>query len=612
LAPFFEASGLQPNSASSLDSPVAAFEPPPDSIASVRSPFPLLAVAVDDASTTDVDDAVSYEPPHPHSGSCVVHIHISDVDRWLPPSTSHLFSLLQQRTSSAYFPAMHVPLLPHTLCSLPSLLPLCPNLPPLNQPNPCITISATICSDGSISKVEVAPYYLPKLIRLSYDVVDRAIGTSESCATFFESWQSAARPSLRMPSDPRKGFAYDEEHVLAFHQLQQPPDVTNSVLTQQLREMLLALSSLAARMRNHRQGGLEEAPQTDLDVDFYSEFHAAQSLTSPASSSPAPQSPSSSPSLGALDVCGRMSSSSTSHSPSAASLAPTAPPPRLNARHTIAEFMVAACISCASWCRDRNLPIHYRSQPPPNLDLSQLQQHSSRTVAAVAKSSLSSLPLSSSVFPSAELLGVYASKMMTLSSMQGATTSIQPKRHHGIGADAYTQCTSPIRRFSDLLVQRQMKSALGFCEGVSLHCVQASLARQNVVRASVKRVERLLERRAILSILLNRASSADDPVTFSYHCIVLKSLPPGRGSPASFGDFVPDVSLLPPLAAAELLGPLSSAAAVRCGWFMILIPALGVLERCLLPLGTPPGTCFRVAAVTGSCTHGRISFIKLA
>ncbi len=118
------------------------------------------------------------------------------------------------------------------------------------------------------------------------------------------------------------------------------------------------------------------------------------------------------------------------------------PPPRLNARHTIAEFMVAACTASASWCRDRSIPIHYRSQAVPSLDLHHLQHHASRAFSAVAHSSMTSLPpppspSPSSIYPDVQLLSMYAGKMATISGMQAAVTKMQPLPHDGIGADAY-------------------------------------------------------------------------------------------------------------------------------------------------------------------------------
>jgi hypothetical protein len=208
-------------------------------------------------------------------------------------------------------------------------------------------------------------------------------------------------------------------------------------------------------------------------------------------------------------------------------------------------------------------------------------------------------------------LSIFAGKMTTVSGMQAALTDVHARPHHGIGAAAYMQSTSPIRRFSDLLAQRQMKAALGFGESVPADRVQASLARQSAVRACIKRAERLLERRAILNVLRNRQGSIENPSKLFYHCVVLKALPQGKGAPGGFGDFSADVELLPPAVAADVLRASALVPAARCAWFAILIPALGVLERCLLPLHTLPGTCVKAVAVSGNSVYGRVRFVKM-
>ncbi len=627
LAHFFAASGLLPHDAHSSSSVADTHQLPIDQIASARTEFRAVAVAIDDPSTTDVDDAISYSPPHAPNAPCTLHIHIADVDRFIQSPSSPLFALLEQRASSAYFPGYHVPLLPAGLCVMSSLLPSSSLHPPHphHQTNPCITISISVDAAGSISNITVAPHFLTNLVRLTYDVVDAALGTSRSSPTFRESWQRPASPLLAMPADPRQGFVYDSRHARAFQQLQAPASSSDDALTADLRNMLMAISSVAARMRARRKGGCSDGIQDDVDI--YSEFQyhepPSQSPSTPKSS---PQS--SSPS----DVCGRLSSSTTVHPPSqsdcastaasaaavspaspaaaAATTAPSTPPLRLTARYTVAELMIAACSASASWCRQRGVAVHYRSQRAPNMALAQLQRHAHSAFLSVAKPSLASAPTLPPSFPSAELLSVFAGKMATISGMQAAVNDVQPLQHHGIGADAYTQTTSPIRRFSDLLAQRQMKAALGFGESIAADRVQASLARQNSVRACIKRAERLLERRALLSVVRHRQLSVEDPSRLFYHGVVLRPLPPGKGSPGSFGDFAVDTALLPPSLMADFLEPVSHSPPARCAWFVMLIPALGALERVLLPLGTPPGTCIRAAAVQGSSVHGRIRFVR--
>jgi exoribonuclease-2 len=44
--------------------------------------------------------------------------------------------------------------------------------------------------------------------------------------------------------------------------------------------------------------------------------------------------------------------------------------------------------------------------------------------------------------------------------LQPATLSLTPGGHHGLGLPAYTQASSPLRRYADLVVQRQLQAGL--------------------------------------------------------------------------------------------------------------------------------------------------------
>jgi exoribonuclease-2 len=45
--------------------------------------------------------------------------------------------------------------------------------------------------------------------------------------------------------------------------------------------------------------------------------------------------------------------------------------------------------------------------------------------------------------------------------MRPRTLSVRPARHEGLGLEAYTQVTSPLRRYTDLLAHQQIRAALG-------------------------------------------------------------------------------------------------------------------------------------------------------
>jgi exoribonuclease II len=69
--------------------------------------------------------------------------------------------------------------------------------------------------------------------------------------------------------------------------------------------------------------------------------------------------------------------------------------------------------------------------------------------------------------------------------------SSAPDRHAGLGLPLYTRATSPLRRYSDLLVHQQIRAELTGRGGLSEDEVNARVAEAEVAAASVRRGERL-------------------------------------------------------------------------------------------------------------------------
>ena len=92
--------------------------------------------------------------------------------------------------------------------------------------------------------------------------------------------------------------------------------------------------------------------------------------------------------------------------------------------------MVMANTAMARFCRDRDIPVVYRVQAAPEpADFSDAEN---------------------------EVLRRYR----VLRRMRRASISLTPEPHGGLGVDAYCQATSPLRRYTDLAVQRQVGAYL--------------------------------------------------------------------------------------------------------------------------------------------------------
>ncbi|WP_071190967.1 ribonuclease R family protein [Trichormus sp. NMC-1] len=102
-------------------------------------------------------------------------------------------------------------------------------------------------------------------------------------------------------------------------------------------------------------------------------------------------------------------------------------------RQLVAEMMILAGEVAARYGQAHNIPLPFRGQPQPELP------------------------------PEQELLQLPAGFVRSCAMrrcMPKSEMSITPVRHAGLGLDTYTQATSPIRRYSDLLTHFQLKAHL--------------------------------------------------------------------------------------------------------------------------------------------------------
>ena len=99
-------------------------------------------------------------------------------------------------------------------------------------------------------------------------------------------------------------------------------------------------------------------------------------------------------------------------------------------RRLVAEMMILANSLAASFAVEHGIPIIFRVQAPP------------------AETPPDIEPGDPAAF--AKLRGL----------LQPAALSLKPGRHAGLGLEAYTQSTSPLRRYADLVIQRQLHAAI--------------------------------------------------------------------------------------------------------------------------------------------------------
>lgn len=113
--------------------------------------------------------------------------------------------------------------------------------------------------------------------------------------------------------------------------------------------------------------------------------------------------------------------------------------------HIVESTMRLAGEVAARWCHDRGIPIPYRTQPhaAPNIDL--IRDFNQKVLTPMFKSGARPDP----------------QHWRHLRALLGSDLlSTSPGPHPMMGIDMYTKATSPLRRFSDLLVHWQVEAAL--------------------------------------------------------------------------------------------------------------------------------------------------------
>ncbi|NUN15636.1 MAG: RNB domain-containing ribonuclease [Myxococcales bacterium] len=106
--------------------------------------------------------------------------------------------------------------------------------------------------------------------------------------------------------------------------------------------------------------------------------------------------------------------------------------PDLRSQVLVSEMMITTCALTAEYCRRVGIPTVYRWQDAPEegVDISEDQQ--------------------------ADPVAIH----QMLRRMRRAELSLQARPHYGLGVPAYTQVTSPIRRYQDLVMHTQIKGYL--------------------------------------------------------------------------------------------------------------------------------------------------------
>ena len=140
-------------------------------------------------------------------------------------------------------------------------------------------------------------------------------------------------------------------------------------------------------------------------------------------------------------------------------------------RLLVTEIMILANWLMARFLADHSLPAVFRSQPKPRQRLYEGDE------------------------------GTLFQNWMQRRHLSRFVLGCNPQKHVGLGLDMYATGTSPIRKYVDLVTQRQVRAALGLEDPYSLEEIDALIQELEVPMSQVARVQFLRHRYWLLKYL---------------------------------------------------------------------------------------------------------------
>lgn len=168
------------------------------------------------------------------------------------------------------------------------------------------------------------------------------------------------------------------------------------------------------------------------------------------------------------------------------------------ARDLVSEMMVLCNSLMADYCMTREIPASYRSQSAP--DVSDLDLFDEEGVLR---------PLTR------------LQRYRLMRRFSPAVISVTPTPHVGLGVDAYIQATSPLRRYPDLVMQRQISHFLASGEPTyNAEDISSVAKRAEVQLRDLSRIEEARRRYWFLKyLMLTRLNASDGADMFTAYVL---------------------------------------------------------------------------------------------
>ena len=174
------------------------------------------------------------------------------------------------------------------------------------------------------------------------------------------------------------------------------------------------------------------------------------------------------------------------------------------AREMVAEYMVLCNSLLASFCSERDIPAAYRCQTAPDLS-----------------------DLGAGLPPGVDIGEGPLRQYLMMRRFAPADTRTAPAPHGGLGVPAYIQATSPLRRYPDMVMQRQIAHYLSTGEPLySVEDITSVAGRADVQLRAMGKLEDERRRYWLLKyfkLRMEKASSEEDGLLFE--AVVLENQP---------------------------------------------------------------------------------------
>ncbi|KAF9365315.1 hypothetical protein BGX34_010528 [Mortierella sp. NVP85] len=362
--------------------------------------------AIDDPSASELDDAFSIEPvpittltPEP---STWIHVHVADPTSILPPF-HEMSRLAAERIQTVYLPERTWPMLPRSLTE--GALSLKND----GTPKKVMTFSARISdASGDILDFKIRPGLVHTIVTLNYDDVDEVLSWDRIQGGEDE----GARVRNSVMSSPEER-SIEREYYRA---TKGSVNTEDRALVKHLRE----LQSVSQRHQDYRlRNGAFNFSLGRPVIDI----------------TPYPLPPIVEDGLAPVDY------SHWKQPHISCRLDPTFASP---ARLMVAEYMMVAGRVAALFSRDHHLPTMFRNQSPPAEKYRASFEEIIRDKTDLKTGMLS-------IFDMLQLKPY----------IPGAEISTVPLGHWSMGVrEGYCKVTSPLRRYSDMLIHWQLKGIL--------------------------------------------------------------------------------------------------------------------------------------------------------